>query len=201
MNLEEQWKNMEKEDEDLSSLLNRGIVKSPSKDPLEKIKRNLLINAFLGMVIAAGYIVVFFYFPVWQVLLSIGIVFVFTVWAVIKTLFLYRDLQKKNNGSSVLQEMERHYNAIQTWSRIQLQAGLFIYPVSAAGGFMVGGTLGSGKPISEFMQKPFIILTLLITIVILVPICFYFAKWMCKKAFGVYAHQLKENIDRLKAKN
>jgi hypothetical protein len=74
-----------------------------------------------------------------------------------------------------------------------------LYPVSAAGGFMLGGFVGSGKPIEVFMSKPIVIIILVVTIAILVPICYKLAKWMTKKAFGQYADQLKKNIDALKS--
>ena len=82
---------------------------------------------------------------------------------------------------------------------IQQQAGLLIYPVSATGGFMIGGSVGAGKSITEVMQKPGMIIALLIALIILVPLCFYLAKWMSKKAFGKYAEQLKQNIEMLKS--
>ena len=199
MNLEEQWKQMDKGDEDLSSLIQKGVVAAPSKDPLEKIKRNLLINSIWGLVIAAGYVLVLIKFPAWQVLVCIGIVFLFTLWAVAKALLLYREMKKPMPHNTLLQEMERHYHGIQSWIHVQEKVALLIYPVSAAGGFMVGGSLGAGKPIDVVMSKPSMIVSLVITIAILVPICIYLARWLNKKAFGQYAAQLKQNIDNLKA--
>lgn len=198
MNLQEQWKQMNRPDEDLSSLIQKGVVAAPSKDPLEKIKRNLLINSVWGLVIAAGYVLVLIKFPVWQVLVCIGIVFLFTLWAVAKTLLLYREIKKPMPHNTLLQEMERHYQGIQSWMNVQEKAALLIYPVSAAGGFMIGGSLGAGKPIDIVMSKPIMLVSLVITIAILVPICIYLAKWLNKKAFGRYAAQLKQNIDNLK---
>lgn len=64
---------------------------------------------------------------------------------------------------------------------------------------MLGGFLGSGKSIDVIMQKPVMIIALLISIAILVPLCFYLARWMCKVAFGKYTEQLKRNIETLKS--
>ena len=100
--------------------------------------------------------------------------------------------------NTLLQEMERHYQGIQSWMNVQEKAALLIYPVSAAGGFMIGGSLGAGKPIDIVMSKPIMLVSLVVTIAILVPICIYLAKWLNKKAFGRYAAQLKQNIDNLK---
>ena len=199
MNVEEQWKNIGKGDSDLSSLLQKGITKISSKDPLEKIKSKLLINGIIGLSIAAGYVLILIFFPEWQVLVCIGIVWLLTVWLSIKTLSLYNEIKRQTRDSTMLQEMERHHDAIKKWIRIQQKAELFIYPPAAAGGFMVGGSLGSGKSVHEVMQNQTMIIALLIAIAVLVPIGFYSAKWLCKKMFGNYINQLEENINKLKS--
>jgi len=199
MSFEELWQNAGEGDNDLSSLIKPGLSKLPSKDPLEKLKRNLLGGAILGLLIVAGYIFVLIKFPVWQVFLCIGIVLVFTLWASIKSFLLYKEMIRKIPNNSLLQELESYYTKINRWMNIQQQVALLIYPVSAAGGFMIGGSVGAGRSITEVMQKPAYIIALLITIVILVPICFYLAKWMCKKAFGRYTVQRRQNIEKLKS--
>lgn len=103
--------------------------------------------------------------------------------------------------NSLLQEMERHHNHIRQWMNLQQWASLLTYPVSIAAGFMLGGSLGSGKPIASFIHEPHIMLILLIMVIILVPACFFLARWMSHKAFGQYARQLKTNIDTLKNEN
>ena len=201
MNLEDIWKNTGEGDNDLSSLIKPGLSKIASKSPLVKINRNLFWGAVFGIFIAGIYIFIMIKFPVWQVLLCVGIVFAFTVFASLKSYLLYRDISTTLPGLSLLQEMESHHAKIKKWMSIQQQVALWIYPVSATGGFMIGGSVGGGKSITAFMQKPEIIIFLLITLAILVPICFYMAKWMCKRAFGKYFDQLKQNIDLLKSGN
>ena len=201
MSLEELWKDAGGGDDDLSSLIKPGLSKFSSKDPLVKLKRNLLAGAILGLLVAAVYIFIMVKFPVWQVFFCIGIVFAFTIWASLKSFLLYKEISRTIPNASLLQELESHYAKIKKWMSIQQQVGLLIYPVSAAGGFMIGGSVGAGKSITEVMQKPAMIIALLIALAILVPLCFYLAKWMNKKAFGKYAEQLKQNIGRLKSEN
>ena len=200
MDINMEWKKAgEGEDKELSALLNMPLITQlPSKDPVEKIKRAILLNACWGLLISGGYIFVLFRFPYWQILVCIGFVLLITLWGVVKTLILYRKLPKALGMNTLLQEMEGHYNNISQWINLQQWASLLIYPVSIAGGFMLGGSLGSGKPIAAFIQQPHIMLILLITVIILVPLCFYLARWMSHKAFGQYARQLKVNIDSLK---
>jgi hypothetical protein len=201
MKPDEQWKKLEEQqDKDLSALINMKTISSlPSIDPLEKIKRNLIINSLWGVLIVALYIYILVHFPFWQIFVSIGLVMLFTILGVYSALTLYLRMNQKLPANSVLNEMERHYQNIQQWMRIQQNIGLFLYPVSAAGGFMLGGFVGSGKPIEVFMGKPIIIIILLVTIAILVPICHKLAKWMNRKSFGRYADQLKRNIEDLKS--
>ncbi|MDE3247646.1 MAG: hypothetical protein KGO82_03230 [Bacteroidota bacterium] len=199
MNLGEQWKDLNGGDADLAALIGKGVPSRPSIDPIERIKRNLRLNAIFGIVIALAYVVLMFRFPVWQVLVSIGIVFLFTVWAVTRALIMYRDMRHHNLNNSLLEEMERHYTAITGWDSMQQKLGMFVYPVAAAGGFMVGGALGSGKPIDIVMSKPIMVYSMIIMAAILVPVGLKVAKWMSRKAFGQYADQLKANIDALKS--
>lgn len=200
MNIEEQWKNMEgQQDDELSAMLKMPVISNlSSKDPLKKIKSNLLIHSLWGVLIGGFYIFILVSFPFWQIILCLGIVLLFTVWAIIKALQLYKQLSGSNASVNVLQQMEHHYLVINKWMSLQQWVGLFIYPVSAAGGFMLGGAMGSGKPIDVIMQKPAMIIAMLVAVAVLVPCCFYLAKWMNRKAFGRYAEALKQNIDALK---
>ncbi|MBL0358077.1 MAG: hypothetical protein IPP72_14950 [Chitinophagaceae bacterium] len=200
MNIEEQWKNMEgQQDDELSAMLKMPVISNlSSKDPLKKIKSNLLLHSLRGVLIGGSYIFILVSFPLWQIILCLGIVLLFTVWAIIKALQLYKQLSGSNASVNVLQQMEYHYNIINKWMRLQELVGLFIYPVSAAGGFMLGGAMGSGKPIDVIMQKPAMIIAMLVAVAVLVPCCFYLAKWMNRKAFGRYAGLLKQNIEALK---
>jgi hypothetical protein len=200
MKIDEQWRDMGgQSDKDLAALLTTSnIGKLPSKDPLNILKRNIIINSIFGIAISGLYIFILTRFTFWQILLCIGIVLLFTVWAVVKALQLYIKIQSGSRANAVLLQMEEHYVNIKRWINIQQWVGLIIYPISAAGGFMLGGYVGSGKPIEVIMQKPAMIVALLISLVILVPACFYLAKWMSRKAFGQYLDQLKENIDALK---
>ena len=172
MSLEELWRDTSEGDVDLSSLIKPGLSKLSSKDPLFKLKRNLLAGAILGLLIAAVYIFIIVKFPVWQVFLCIGIVFSFTLWASIKSFLLYKDMSRIIPGNNLLQELENHYSKIKRWMSIQQQAGLLIYPVSATGGFMIGGSVGAGKSITEVMQKPGMIIALLIALIILLFLVF-----------------------------
>jgi signal transduction histidine kinase len=199
MNLENSWKQLgQQKDEDLSSLLQAGSFrKLHSSNPLHKIKNSLVFSMVWAVVIASGYVYVMILFPQWQVLLCIGIVLLFTLWAGYTAYLQYRNIRLFVMEDSLLAEMKKHYAGINSWMKMQMKAAIFVYPMAAAGGFMIGGMLGSGKSIESFLGKPVIIIALIITICILVPLSMQLAKWLFKKSFGKHLAQLKKNLDEL----
>ncbi|MBK8521741.1 MAG: hypothetical protein WAT20_07790 [Ferruginibacter sp.] len=200
MSIEKTWGELnDPQDNDLSSLLQSSTLpKLASHNPLVKIKKNLLNNMVAAVLICMLYVAVIFYFQIWQVQMAIGLVLIFSLWAVYTTFQQYKQLNTTvSPHSSVLVELKRHYQSITNWMNTQQRVALYIYPVSAAGGFMLGGVLGSGKPVEAFMHKPFVLITLLIAIIILVPACWYLARWMFNYSFGKHLKALKKNIDAL----
>lgn len=200
MNLENNWKEIgEAGDKDLADLLRKSkIDKLHSNHPLHNIKKSLLINMTWGLLIVCGYIVIMVAFPIWQVQLCLLVVSAFSLWAVYTAFSLYKsigDTIMVNNPA--LDEMKRHYASIYSWMRTQQRVALFIYPVSIAGGFMLGGVLGSTQPVGQFLSKPFVFIALIITIAVLTPLCYLLSRWLFKISFGKHAAQLKENIDAL----
>jgi hypothetical protein len=83
------------------------------------------------------------------------------------------------------------------WQKQSMRVALWLYPFAAAGGFMLGGIVGSGKTPEAFLMNYKIQIALAITIIVLVPLSYLLAKWMTRVAFGVYVDQLKERIDEL----
>lgn len=202
MSIEKTWDALnEEQDEELLSLLkSAGLSRLTSNNPLKKIKRNLLINMIWGILICTGYIAIIIYFQIWQVQLSLGLVLLFSSWAMYTSYLQYQkiDIHVASAGS-VLSEMKRHHQSISNWMNTQQRVALFIYPVSAAGGFMLGGAVGSGLPVAAFMSKPSVLIILIICIIVLVPLCYYLARWMFNYSFGKHLKALDENISDLEA--
>jgi len=199
MSVEETWRKNEGIDEDLSLLIRGGVSKLNSKDPLIKMRQLLLWGSILGLLVAAVYVVIIAMFPLWQVTLCMGVVFIYTLWASFKSMVLFREMYSSSLEHSLLEELESHYSKLKKWCSIQQEVAVFVYPASATGGFMLGGSAGSGKSIDELMHKPAMIIALLVTLAILVPICFYVTKWLTRKFVGKYIDQLGHNIDALKS--
>jgi len=200
MSIEQNWKRLsEQDDTDLSQLLQPGRLKKlHSSNPLQKIKFYLIVSVIWAVLISGLYIYIMLRFPQWPVVLCLGVVLLFTVWSGYKAYVLYKNVNPLVTGNSLLAEMEKQYEGINAWMELQMRVAVFIYPVAAAGGFMIGGMIGSGKSIAFFLSKPPVIFALIICILVLVPVCIWFAKWLFRKSFGKHLVTLKENIDALK---
>lgn len=189
----------EANDQDLQQLLKRSDFSNlVSHHPLHKIRKNLLINICFGIAICLLYAYVLIAFGYWEVRVCLGIVLLFTAWAIHTAWKQYRLFQTGvSPNNSVLPELKRQYESIHFWMKTQLRIALFIYPISATGGFFLGGTIGSGKPVEAVMSKPAMWVILLVVLLILVPLCHILAKWMFRISFGKHIDALKRNIEDL----
>ena len=199
MDIENTWQQGHKNDPDLNKLLTTSdLGKIQSKLPLKKLKQNLLIGIVSAVVISSGYLVIFFLIHIWQVQAALGVLIVFNTVILVDSWRLYRRIPATLSPSNSLkEELALHYNSFQRWWAVQQKMGLFVYPVAAAGGFVLGGTLGSGKPVAALLDNPKMVGILGITILVLVPICYFGARWMFNYAYGKHLKQLKATIDDL----
>lgn len=199
MNIEDTWKNMPPGDDLLPQLLEQNdVFRQSSKLPVNKLRYNLLIGMGWAVLITIVYVVLLSMLKYWQMYLSFGILIGFNLWILLDSYNLYRDIGTITGLNLSLKEQLLHiYNDFERWRKIQLKAGLFIYPISAAAGFMLGGMIGSGKSIEFFLYRPVVLLILLVIIIILTPICHRLAKWLFKKSYGKYLLKMKDLIAEL----
>lgn len=198
MSLEQQWKQLDEQgDEELRSLLQpQKLQRLQSRNPLQKIKSLIVAGLFFSVAITALYGYLLVAYPYWPITVSLAVGIGFNVWVSVTSWQLYRQINPFVQ-EAVLQEMQHYYNSVMIWYRLQERVALFVYPVALAGGFLLGGMEGSGKSIEEIMSKPMMWVALGITIIILVPLCWWLARWMFRKSFGRYLKQLKQNMDAL----
>lgn len=178
-------------------LKSKSFRKEPVHSPLVKLKKNLVINLGYAVVITLVYAGLFFYFPMWQVQACLLLLIGFNLWAIYKAWELYNHVEVTLKGENVLSSLQKVYQTFITWDKQIQRIGLFIYPFAAAGGFMLGGTLGSQKSVENFMGDFRVQIVLGVAILVLVPLCYLLAKWLNKMAFGKYVAQIKERIDDL----
>lgn len=201
MSIEETWHNAGKSDDDLVSLLNSdACLRQPSHNPLLRIKKNLRYNFLGAACIGVLYVIIILHFHLWQVQLAIGINLAFTVWCLYTTWLQYQQLDAVVSTMPLLEELKRHSWSMKQWMRIQQQVALFVYPVSAAGGFLVGGVLASGKSVEALFSKPIMLPAMLIAVAVMVPLGYLLARKLFRASFGRHLDQIQEHIARLEEK-
>ena len=180
-------------------LQNKTFRQANIQTPLAKLKRNLAIHIGYAAIITIGYALIIYYFAFWQVQACMYLLIIFNLWAMITSYKLYKNIDLNLTGTNVLNELKKHYHAFMEWEKQSMRAGLMIYPFAAAGGFMLGGAVGSGKSPEVWLSDSRIMIIMAIVVMVLVPLGYLVAKWMTKVAFGRYVFQLKERIDELEA--
>lgn len=198
--LQEIWQQPVPDSSELSKMLSsKAFLYSKEPGPLARLKKNLVIHLVYAVVITLGYLAILFYFHYWQVQACIGLLVIFNAWAMYKAYRLYAGIELDLTQQNVLSELKKHYNTFSEWQRQSLRIAILVYPFAAAGGFMLGGAVGAGKPPEVLFEKPFFSIALVISIIVLVPLSYLLARWMTKVAFGKFVDQLKVRIDELES--
>jgi hypothetical protein len=199
MDIENIWQRSGGSDDALNKVLQqKDFSNLPSKLPLQKLKKNLLIGLILAILITAIYVVLIYFISIWQVQLALVIAILFNSWVGFDTWKLYINIKVNvSTTNSLKDELQKNYSGFQKWWRIQERLGLFVYPIAATGGFILGGVEGSGKAVEAFLYNPKMLIVLGVTLLILVPVCYYGARWMFNFAYGKHLKKLKQLIDEL----
>jgi len=201
MDWEKTWKQLESENKDgLESYIQPGKpLKNTGRHPLQQIRWSLMVNSVWGVLISAGYVFLMFRFPSWQILLGFSIVLLFNIYSIVKGLQLRSRIPSNISGHlSLLAEMEKQYKAVTDWIRTHKMTAVFIYPVAAASGFMLGGMVGSGKPLDMLFTRNIFWISLIISAIALTPVAYLFSKLLVRVTYDKHLKRLKENIDELK---
>jgi hypothetical protein len=199
MDIENIWKQDSNSDDALNKLLNSGdFSKLQSNLPLKKLKQNLLIGIIWALLITLGYLIVFFSISIWHVNVALGVLILFNTLIMLDSWRLYLKTPSTISPSNSLkEELTLHYNSFQQWWAVQQKASLFVFPIAVSGGFILGGSLGSGKPVETFLYNSKMLGILGVTILIMVPLCYLGARWMFNYAYGKHLKKIKSTIDDL----
>ena len=199
MDIKNIWEQASGSDDELNKIFQqKDFSKLHSKLPLHKLKKNLLMGLILAALITALYVALFYFIGIWQVHIAVAVAILFNIYVGFDTWKLYTKINVTvSTTSSLKEELQKNYSSFQRWWRIQERLGLFVYPIAATGGFILGGVEGSGKSVEAFLYNPKMLLVLGITLLILVPICYYGARWMFNFAYGKHLKRLKQLIDEL----
>jgi hypothetical protein len=194
MEINDVWKNIEFEN---STDFN--VKKSREELPLEKIKKSVRYNILWGIFILLAYVVLIVFIPDYIIKAGVFIIMIYSAKLIWDTWLLYQQINPLIHAdNTLLNELTYHHEMIKNWIRVQEKMGLYMYPISAAFGFLFGGTMGSGLPISELFEKPAFLYFLLGSVVILTPICYYIVKWMNNYIYKKDLEALEKIITNLK---
>jgi hypothetical protein len=199
MDLQHAWNAPLSEDPTLKSMLSKARLQGNGpRDPLTTLRRSLAINLAWSIVMGIAMLVLLFSTPSLTVRLCLGVPLLFCVWSAWDAWKLRTSIPGGIRADhAVLPELKRHHAALRRWVQVGQRAGLFVYPFSAAGGFVLGGLAGSGGTVAELMTKPGMVWLLLISLAILTPLCWLGARWMYRLAFGAHEEALRQRIKEL----
>ena len=199
MDIENIWQQSSGSDDTLKKLLQQDdFSKLHSKLPLKKLKKNLLMGMIWAVIITIAYITLFFFIHLWQVYFSLGVLIIFNTWIMFESWKLYKQTPSTITPlNSLKQELTNNYDGFQSWWSLQLKVSLVVYPIATAGGFIMGGVLGSGKSVEDFLYNPRMLGILGITVLVFMPLSYYAAKWVFNHAYGKHLKKLKLLIDEL----
>lgn len=195
MNLQEVWKRMESE-KLTRPVLGAVEVRKKSNHPVAKLKRAYLISTGFAFFFLLGFIALFFAFDAPIIKGSLVLVILGYIFFLIVNLSMYRKINEELPVDQSLRTVLAHTHAfISDNIRFQERVALFIYPVAATAGFLVG--LGSGGDVNVLLEKRAVLILLLAVIVVLTPLAFYLARWMYKVSYGTCLTEIRQLIDEL----
>jgi hypothetical protein len=189
MNLQETWKNLDREK--LSKPVKGEIeIQLASKHPVQK-----LINSFryaLGFIVffEVVFLYCFIVFP--QPIVKAFLALMIIIYA-LGFLTNYRTLRKIEShfvmDSNFKDSLQVIYDSTKTSLAFQRRAWIFIYPLAGTTGFLLGLSLSTD--VVEMMQKSKNIIALIITLAVITPLGYYLAIWMENLSYGKYLIQLE----------
>lgn len=178
------------------AFLNKALHKK-SVDPLVKLKKNvkgklLLIAAFSLLFL----VIIITTDKVYNKILMSPLVLTYLIGLVL-IFGQYRMLNFVDKSLSLKEILEIYHYRISLISKYEQRVALFIYPVSITAGFVYGFTMN--RSVEEILSDQRVLAMLVALNMVLVPACYYLARWMDHKAFGRYLEHLKDDLNQLNA--
>lgn len=195
MDLREVWNRMEVE-KLTKPVLGAVEVRKTSRHPVQKLKNAYLITTGFSVVCLVGFIALFFIFHEPLVKGSLVLIIAGYIFFLTTNLSIYRQINVALPVDQSLKTVLTHtHNFISENIRFQERVALYIYPIAATSGFLMGGA--SGGDLDAMLSKKIVIVILVITAAVLTPIAFYLTRWMYKVSYGKCLTELKKLIDEL----
>lgn len=195
---EDMWRTEGTHDPDLDAIIDHLPLKKQAGDaPLDKLRDALFYSMIWAIIITALYVYGLWRLNLWPARATFGIGIVFNLWILMLTIRLWNRINAVPQDLNVIETLRFHHSQFMSWWRIQERTAIFFYPLAAAGGFLAGGVIGSGKSVEALLANRAILGFLIGTLAVLVPLCFWLARWMFRIAYGKHLDRLQRLIDEL----
>lgn len=195
MDLKEVWKKLEQE-KLTQPVAGAEEVYKTSKHPVQKLIRSFKIA--LGFVVlfelAFAYLAVIMPQPIVKIaMVLMMIVYIFYFVANYQTLnHIQKTFRMDQNLSHTLQSI---YDNTQQSLKFQRKSALFIYPLAATCGFMLG--LSVERNVVELFENRAVWISLIIIIIVLTPLSYFIAIQLERVSYGRYLSELRSLIHQL----
>lgn len=196
MDIKQIWEKLEKEK--LESSQTDTLLKWPkkSKHPVNKLRQSFLIALLMTVFFLGLFSYLFAANNQLLLRIFIGLVIAAYLFFFVINYRIYREVSQPIDFSdSLLITLKNIYQNIDRMLRFQRKSALFIYPIAASTGFLLGFS-ESKDPLLVF-QNPKLLLSMIGISLILTPLCYWLAIWMEKISYGKYIVQLKDLIDSM----
>ncbi len=197
MDLQEAWKNLDKSKFKVPLPDERELhIKRKSHHPVKKLIRYFQLGLALAFIFEIGfiYLTIILPQPIVKVFLFI-VVLLYIFFFVINYRILIKIQRLYRLDNDIKSTLKNIYESTTDMLSFQRKCALFIYPICGTTGFLMG--LSIEKDALTLIQKPFVIISLIVTVAILTPLAHWFAKWLEKISYNKYLNELREIIHQL----
>ena len=164
-----------------------------------KIQRSLMLNIAFSIPVCLFFIWIIYTYPFWILRIIVLLLLAFTAVMIASALRLLKGIAGVQlTNENLLAQLEFYHRNIRQWIRTQEKFGAFFYPVSITGGFLLGGTISSGKHMQELLSKPPLLIALATCWLLFTPLSIWLVRKMNHISYGQYLDQIQANIDELK---
>ncbi|MFZ5973013.1 MAG: hypothetical protein ACOYXA_15605 [Bacteroidota bacterium] len=196
MELQQLWKKLEQDKLEVVKATALAEWPPRSKHPVRKLEQGFLLALLFVVFFEGAFLYLFLQFehPLvrsFLLLVILGYVFFFVV-----NYRVYRHIRKRLDFSDNLYHTLTHiYQKVDTSLRFQRKAAIFIYPIAASAGFLMG--FATEKDPSQIIEEPKQLLIMVVVSALLTPLGYWLARVMEKHSYGKYCTQLKELINQM----
>ncbi len=196
MELQQLWKKLEQDKLEVVKATTLAEWPPKSKHPVRKLEQAFLAALLFVVFFEGAFIYLFLQFTHPLVRAFLLLVILCYVFFFVVNYKVYKEIRQKLDFSDNLYQTLTHiYHKVDTSLRFQRRAAIFIYPIAASAGFLMG--FATEKDPTQVIEEPKLLLAMVAASAILTPLGYWLARVMEKYSYGKYCTQLKELIKQM----